>query len=146
MRRPSAEILQQLARALEVSSETIYVRAGILDPEARASTVIEAVRRDPELTEQQKSTLIHVYESFRSELPAPAGPSEPGPGGTGPTATQLLDFANPSSALQALETANPLGRIGRPAEIAAAVLFLAGPGATFITGQCIGVDGGAAMK
>lgn len=77
MRRPSAEILQQLARALEVSSETLYVRAGILDPEARTSTVIEAVRRDPELTEQQKRTLIHVYESFRAE-PQPAA-DEPRP-------------------------------------------------------------------
>ncbi|MCC6433824.1 MAG: helix-turn-helix transcriptional regulator [Acidimicrobiales bacterium] len=93
MRRPSAEILQQLARALEVSSETLYVRAGILDPEARASTVIEAVRRDPELTEQQKRTLIHVYESFRSELPAPAVPSEPGPVVTSPTTTQLVEGA-----------------------------------------------------
>jgi 3-oxoacyl-[acyl-carrier protein] reductase len=64
----------------------------------------------------------------------------------GPTDTPLLDFARLSPALQALETANPLGRIGRPAEIATAVVFLAGPGAGFITGQCIGVDGGAAMK
>lgn len=49
-------------------------------------------------------------------------------------------------ALKALETSNPLGRIGRPEEIAGAVLFLASPEAGFITGQCIGVDGGAAMR
>jgi 3-oxoacyl-[acyl-carrier protein] reductase len=51
-----------------------------------------------------------------------------------------------SPELQALELSNPLGRVGQPEEIAAAVVFLAGPGATFITGQCLGVDGGAAMR
>ncbi len=64
----------------------------------------------------------------------------------GPTDTPLLNFANMSPELQALELSNPLGRVGRPEEIAATVVFLAGPGATFITGQCIGVDGGAAMR
>jgi 3-oxoacyl-[acyl-carrier protein] reductase len=64
----------------------------------------------------------------------------------GPTDTPLLDFKNLSPAMRALETAHPLGRVGQPAEIAAAVVFLAGPGATFITGQCLGVDGGAAMR
>jgi 3-oxoacyl-[acyl-carrier protein] reductase len=63
----------------------------------------------------------------------------------GPTDTPLLDFGNMSPELQALELSNPLGRIGQPEEIAAVVVFLAGPGATFITGQCLGVDGGAAM-
>ncbi|RUU75049.1 SDR family oxidoreductase, partial [Mesorhizobium sp. M7A.T.Ca.TU.009.01.3.1] len=43
------------------------------------------------------------------------------------------------------ETTHPLGRIGRPDEIASAVVFLAGPGATFFTGQCLGANGGAAM-
>ena len=64
----------------------------------------------------------------------------------GPTDTPLLDFANLSPAMRALETAHPLGRVGRPEEIASAVVYLAGPGATFITGQCFGVDGGAAMR
>jgi 3-oxoacyl-[acyl-carrier protein] reductase len=64
----------------------------------------------------------------------------------GPTDTPLLNFAAMSPELQALELSNPLGRVGRPGEIAAAVVFLSGPGATFITGQCLGVDGGAAMR
>src|SRR5882757_2226554 len=57
----------------------------------------------------------------------------------GPTDTPLLHFDTLSPAVQALELSNPLGRIGRPQEIAAMILFLAGPGASFMTGQCIGV-------
>ncbi len=64
----------------------------------------------------------------------------------GPVDTPLLDFGNMDPALKALETSNPLQRIGKPDEIAGAVLFLASPEAGFITGQCIGVDGGAAMR
>jgi 3-oxoacyl-[acyl-carrier protein] reductase len=63
----------------------------------------------------------------------------------GPTDTPLLAFDSMTDAQKAEETANPLGRIGRPEEIAAAVMFLAGPGATFFTGQCLGANGGAAM-
>ncbi len=64
----------------------------------------------------------------------------------GPTDTPLLAFSKMTVEQQALELINPLGRIGRPEEIAAVIVFLAGPGATFITGQCIGVNGGAAMS
>jgi 3-oxoacyl-[acyl-carrier protein] reductase len=63
----------------------------------------------------------------------------------GPTDTALLAFDRMTPAEQAVETALPLGRIGKPEEIAAAVLFLAGPGASFVTGQCLGANGGAAM-
>lgn len=63
----------------------------------------------------------------------------------GPTDTPLLHFDTLSPAIQALELSNPLGRIGKAQEIAETILFLAGPGASFMTGQCIGVDGGAAM-
>ena len=63
----------------------------------------------------------------------------------GPTDTALLAFDSLTAEQKALETAHPLGRIGRPEEIAATVLFLAGPGATFFTGQCLGANGGAAM-
>lgn len=67
MRRPSAEILQQIARALEISSETLYVRAGILDEPDESPDLVAAIRRDPFLREEQKKTLVHVYESFRRE-------------------------------------------------------------------------------
>ncbi len=63
----------------------------------------------------------------------------------GPTDTPLLAFESMSDDQKKLETAHPLGRIGKPEEVAAAVLFLAGPGATFFTGQCLGANGGAAM-
>lgn len=63
----------------------------------------------------------------------------------GPTDTALLGFETLTAEQQQLETAHPLGRIGRPEEIAAAVLFLASPGASFFTGQCLGANGGAAM-
>jgi len=67
LRRPSAEILQQLAKALKISAETLYVRAGLLSDEvAEAPNVREAIGRDAKLTAEQKKTLLNVYESFTS--------------------------------------------------------------------------------
>jgi len=67
LRHPSAEILQQIARALEISSETLYVRAGILDEPDGTVDVVAEVRRDPALNEEQKKTIVRIYESFRRE-------------------------------------------------------------------------------
>jgi transcriptional regulator with XRE-family HTH domain len=68
LKRPSAEILQQLAKALEVSAESLYVRAGILEDREPAPGLVADVRHavsvDPRLTERQKATLLDVYESF----------------------------------------------------------------------------------
>lgn len=66
LRRPSAEILQQLAAALKISVETLYVHAGLLsdDPDAETPSVAEAIGRDPALTSEQKQALLNVYESF----------------------------------------------------------------------------------
>jgi len=67
LRKPSADILQQIARALEISSETLYIRAGILEAKESDTDLITEIRRDPWINEEQKKTLIQVYESFRSE-------------------------------------------------------------------------------
>jgi transcriptional regulator with XRE-family HTH domain len=65
LRKPSADILQQLANALKISVETLYVRAGILQPERESTTgVREAIARDPHLTADQKQALLGVYENF----------------------------------------------------------------------------------
>ena len=65
LRKPSAEVLQQIAKALRISAEQVYVRAGILDPtEGRGSSVELAVLADSRLTERQKQSLLDVYESF----------------------------------------------------------------------------------
>jgi len=71
LRKPSAEVLQQLAKALQISAETLYVRAGLLD-EANGPTpgrlpVISAIMDDPELSLRQKQILREIYESFRAE-------------------------------------------------------------------------------
>ncbi|HKY14247.1 MAG TPA: helix-turn-helix transcriptional regulator [Microthrixaceae bacterium] len=67
LRKPSAEILQQIARALEISSETLYVRAGILDEPDGTLDLVREIRRDPRITEDQKKTLVRIYESFCRE-------------------------------------------------------------------------------
>jgi len=65
LRHPSAEILQNIAKALRLSAETLYVRAGILDDEAVPTPdVVEAIQRDPHLSAEQKQSLLRVYESF----------------------------------------------------------------------------------
>ena len=65
LRRPSAEVLQQIAKALRISAEQLYVRAGILDPtDGEVGSVELAVLADPALTERQKQSLLDVYASF----------------------------------------------------------------------------------
>ena len=66
LRKPSAEILQQSARALQISSETLYIRAGILE-EREGGDLVGEILRDEALTEEQKKTLVRIYDSFRRE-------------------------------------------------------------------------------
>jgi transcriptional regulator with XRE-family HTH domain len=70
LRRPSAEILQQIAKGLRISAEALYVQAGILEDRRPDSGVRAAVLADPELTERQKQVLLEIYDSFRRELVA----------------------------------------------------------------------------
>jgi transcriptional regulator with XRE-family HTH domain len=78
LKKPSAEILKELARGLEVSAETLYVRAGILDEKPVAAyegpSVLEAIAKDPVLTDRQRAVLVDVYTSFTSAA-APTGTS-----------------------------------------------------------------------
>jgi transcriptional regulator with XRE-family HTH domain len=67
LRRPSADILQQIAKGLRISAEALYVQAGFLEDRPPGSVVRESVLTDPELTERQKQMLIEIYESFRKE-------------------------------------------------------------------------------
>ena len=67
LRKPSAEILQQIARALRISAETLYVRAGILEDHGGEHDLAGEMLRDPYLTEEQKQTMLRIYLSFRRE-------------------------------------------------------------------------------
>jgi transcriptional regulator with XRE-family HTH domain len=80
LRKPSAEILQQIAKALRISAEQLYVQAGILDERVGDDTVFGAVLGDQVLTERQKQVLLEIYESFRRENAArSATNAEPDP-------------------------------------------------------------------
>jgi transcriptional regulator with XRE-family HTH domain len=78
LRKPSADILAQIAKALRISAEQLYVRAGILEDRPGDPELTAAIRADPVLTERQKQVLVEIYESFRRErgvrevAPAPA--------------------------------------------------------------------------
>lgn len=78
LRKPSADILQQIARALSISAETLYIRAGLLDQPDGAADVVGEIRRDTTLTPDQRRTLVRIYQSFQAEN---RGPSDGSPVG-----------------------------------------------------------------
>ena len=67
LRKPSAEILQSIAKALRISAETLYVRAGILEERSEDHDFEGEILRDPTISERHKQTLIEIYHSFQSE-------------------------------------------------------------------------------
>ncbi len=83
LRKPSADILQQIAKALRISAEALYVQAGILERREGSGLVADAVHGDDDLTDRQKQVLLEIYDSFRREnvvsgLITPAAqPAEP---------------------------------------------------------------------
>jgi transcriptional regulator with XRE-family HTH domain len=116
LRRPSAEILQQIARALRISAETLYVRAGILDAREVGGDLTESILAEPMLSDDQKKTLLRIYLSFRRENESdvdgqagagagagvglgtgtePAGPAGP-PGRAGPGAGPVEGRTEPA--------------------------------------------------
>jgi transcriptional regulator with XRE-family HTH domain len=78
LRKPSAEILQQIAKGLRISAEALYVQAGILEQREGTGAVVDAVLSDEVLTERQKQVLLEIYASFRKEAADAAPGSEPG--------------------------------------------------------------------
>ncbi|HVL89250.1 MAG TPA: helix-turn-helix transcriptional regulator [Actinomycetota bacterium] len=72
LRRPSADILQAIAKALSISAETLYIKAGILDERPEDADVVGMIRRDSTVSEKQKQILIELYQSFKA--PAPPTP------------------------------------------------------------------------
>lgn len=123
--REALKHLGEGARIINIASELAYL--GRADASVYCAT---------------KAAILGLTRSWARELAPRILVNAVAPG---PTDTPLLGFESMTEAQKAQETAHPLGRIGRPDEIAAAVLFLAGPGATFFTGQCLGANGGAAM-
>lgn len=71
LRKPSAEILQAIAKGLRISAETLYVRAGILDEREEDADLVARILRDPSINERQKQALIDVYRSFQHEREQP---------------------------------------------------------------------------
>jgi 3-oxoacyl-[acyl-carrier protein] reductase len=107
-----------------------------------ASELAYLGRADASIYCATKAAILSLTRSWARELAPRILVNAVAPG---PTDTPLLAFETLTADQKAAETANPMGRIGRPEEVAAAVVFLAGPGATFFTGQCLGANGGAAM-
>src|SRR5689334_19892930 len=66
LRKPSADVLNQIAKALRVSAEVLYVRAGILEPSDK-SQVRDAIVTDTAITERQKQILLDIYSSFTQQ-------------------------------------------------------------------------------
>jgi transcriptional regulator with XRE-family HTH domain len=99
LRRPSADILQQIAKGLRISAEALYVQAGILDDKPGETSVTDAIMADPELTERQKQMLLDIYESFRKEVRAEAESQEPEPepGEPGPEPGEPGEAGEPGS-------------------------------------------------
>jgi len=96
LRRPSAEILQQIAKALRISAETLYVQAGILERPDGDTDLSRHIFADQHLTEEQRQALMRIYLSFRHEN-EDLGDVGPGPSAaTGPSAA-----AGPSAAPEA---------------------------------------------
>ncbi|MER7505917.1 helix-turn-helix domain-containing protein [Nonomuraea pusilla] len=67
LRKPSAEILNQIAKGLRISSQALYVQAGLIEDREPPSDVLTAIQADTHLTERQRQVLIDIYESFRKE-------------------------------------------------------------------------------
>jgi transcriptional regulator with XRE-family HTH domain len=111
LRKPSADILQQIAKGLRISAEALYVQAGILEDRPADSGVRSALLTDPDLSERQKQVLIEIYESFRKENAAGAGTedaeaAEVAAAAATMTAAAMTDAATTEPVAEAAEAAD----------------------------------------
>jgi transcriptional regulator with XRE-family HTH domain len=108
LRKPSAEILGQIATGLRISAEALYVRAGILEPR-EFSPVLDALAGDPGLSERHKQVLVDIYESFRRGNAATEGASDavPGPRPAGSSAATGTEDADVIAVAQAAVRRTP---------------------------------------
>lgn len=108
LRRPSAEILQQIAKALRISAETLYVQAGILERPTGDTDLSRHIFADEHLTEEQRQALMRIYLSFRHENEDLAPPT----GATTATATVDDEPAGADGAVSAPEEPGPAAAAG----------------------------------
>jgi transcriptional regulator with XRE-family HTH domain len=112
VRRPSAEILQQIAKGLRISAEALYVQAGILEDRPPDSGVRAAVLAAPELAERQKQVLLEIYDSFRREA-TPQAPEDAEDAAVAAEAAVIQAAAAEATAAQAAgESARAAGAAG----------------------------------
>ncbi|MFI6130900.1 helix-turn-helix domain-containing protein [Micromonospora sp. NPDC051141] len=128
LRKPSAEVLQQLASALRVSTPAMYLRAGLLD-DKEGQGVLAAIAVDAELTMAQKQSLTQIYETFRREnarlaeatgTAGPVEPTEPTAATSEPTAATSGPTAATSEPAEGAEPAEPAAAPEAPATVAPA--------------------------
>jgi transcriptional regulator with XRE-family HTH domain len=113
LRRPSAEILQQIAKALRISAETLYVQAGILEPPSGAPDLTRAIMADQSISEEQKQALVRIYLSFRRDHEDgrdARSPGAPAPGGAGARA-EGEPAAPPAAGTVPAEPPGPAARV-----------------------------------
>jgi transcriptional regulator with XRE-family HTH domain len=123
LRKPSAEILQQIAKALRISAEALYIQAGILEQREGSRIVPDAVQADETLTERQKHVLLEIYESFRKEnagLAAAQPPGAPEPLATVPSAVEKPAATKPGPAKKAARKTSPKKSVPSPSNTTAA--------------------------
>src|SRR3712207_1371313 len=112
LRKPSAEVLQQIASALRVSTPAMYLRAGLLDSEGQQG-VLAAIAADPDLTIAQKQSLSQIYETFRNETTRAAKAGGPEPVADPETAPDLDEDAAIMARLAEEEAADPTAAVLR---------------------------------
>jgi transcriptional regulator with XRE-family HTH domain len=113
LRRPSADILQQIAKGLRISAEALYVQAGFLEDRPPGSVVRDAVLTDDELTQRQKQMLIEIYDSFRRETAMARAEA-------GELVDDQAGLAPDEAALAWPENLSPAALAGRPRRLAIA--------------------------